>query len=205
MNEDRQAKTKRPTKPRIIIMDDEDVMLDMMETFVRDWCHEVTVLRFQNRDEASQELLRCVPDLLITDMRSDNVPGRSGEYGMSGFELLKLLAERLVKHPILVASGSFSMNGCEGLARQCAGPHLNVLFLTKPFTRELFLRALRQCLGPSGETGRGTRQRARSGLRAQLSEEGSASLRQRLHSHRLGDARAGARDSIRCWRRLSSE
>jgi CheY-like chemotaxis protein len=158
MSEDRQAKTERRTQPRIIIVDDEDIMLDMMEALVRDWCHEVAVLRFQNRDEAWQELLRCDPDLLITDMRSDNVPGRSGDYGMSGFELLKLLAERLVKYPVLVASGSFSISGCEGLAKKCAGPHLNVSFLTKPFTKELFLQALRQCLGPSGETGRGTQQ-----------------------------------------------
>lgn len=158
MSEDRQVKTEQLAKSRIIIVDDEPIMLDMIETLLRDWRHEVTVLRFQNRDKAWQELLRCDPDLLITDMRSDNVPGRSGDYGMSGFELLKLLAERLVKYPVLVASGSFSISGCEGLAKQCAGPHLNVSFLTKPFTRELFLQALRQCLGLSGETGRGARQ-----------------------------------------------
>ena len=138
------AKTQR----RIVIVDDEDFSLDLMETFVRDWSKEATILRYQNRDEAWQEIMRRDPDLLITDMRNDNVPGRSGDYGMSGFELLKLLAERLVKYPVLVASGSFSMSGCEGLAKQCAGPHLNVSFLTKPFTRELFLQALRKCLGP---------------------------------------------------------
>jgi CheY-like chemotaxis protein len=136
------------TERRIVIVDDEDVILDLMETFVRDWCKEATILRYQNRDEAWQELQRRDPDLFITDMRSDNVPGRSGDYGMSGLELLKLLAERLVKYPILVASGSFSISGCEGLAKQCAGPHLNVSFLTKPFTRELFHQALRKCLGP---------------------------------------------------------
>ena len=133
---------------RVVIVDDEDFSLDLMETFVRDWFKEATILRYQSRDEAWQELLRRDPDLLITDMRSDNVPGRSGDYGMSGFELLKLLAERLVKYPVLVASGSFSMSGCEGLARQCAGPDLNVVFQTKPFTRELFHQALRKCLGP---------------------------------------------------------
>src|ERR1035437_7445308 len=126
MSEDRQVKTEQLAKSRIIIVDDEPIMLDMIETLLRDWRHEVTVLRFQNRDKAWQELLRCDPDLLITDMRSDNVPGRSGDYGMSGFELLKLLAERLVKYPVLVASGSFSISGCEGLAKQCAGPHMNV-------------------------------------------------------------------------------
>jgi CheY-like chemotaxis protein len=144
------AKTER----RVVIVDDEEVVLDMMATLVRDWFREVTVLTFQNRDEAWQELLRRDPDLFITDMRSDNVPGRSGDYGMSGFELLKLLAERLVKYPVLVASGSFSMSGCDGLAKQCAGPHLNVSFLTKPFTRELYLQALCKCLGP-GDNERG--------------------------------------------------
>ena len=145
------AKTER----RIVIVDDDEVILDMTAMLVRDWCREVTVLKFQNRDEGWQELLRRDPDLLITDMRSDNVPGRSGDYGMSGLELLKLLAGRLVKYPVLVASGSFSISGCEGLAKQCAGPHLNVSFLTKPFTRELFHQALRKCLGP-GDRERGS-------------------------------------------------
>jgi CheY-like chemotaxis protein len=143
------AKTER----RVVIVDDEEIILDLMETFVRDWSKEATILRYQNRDEAWQELQRRDPDLFITDIRSDNVPGRSGDYGMSGFALLKLLAERLVKYPILVASGSFSMSGCEGLAKRCAGPHLNVSYLTKPFTIELFHQALRKCLGPGDHEG----------------------------------------------------
>ena len=133
---------------RIVIVDDEEIILDLMETFVRDWSKEATILRYQNRDEAWRGILRRDPDLLITDMRNGNVPGRSGAYGMSGFELLKLLADRLVKYPVLAASGSFEKSECEALAKQCAGPHLNVSYLTKPFTKELFLQTLRKCLGP---------------------------------------------------------
>ena len=62
MSEDRQVKTEQLAKSRIIIVDDEPIMLDMIETLLRDWRHEVTVLRFQNRDKAWQELLRCDSD-----------------------------------------------------------------------------------------------------------------------------------------------
>ena len=48
MSEDRQVKTEQLAKSRIIIVDDEPIMLDMIETLLRDWRHEVTVLRFQS-------------------------------------------------------------------------------------------------------------------------------------------------------------
>jgi CheY-like chemotaxis protein len=91
--------------------------------------------------------LRADPDLLITDMRNDNVPGRTTDFGMSGFELLRLLAKKGANYPILAISGCFSMSGFEGRAKQCAGPALRISFLTKPFTSELFRRALLKCLG----------------------------------------------------------
>jgi CheY-like chemotaxis protein len=104
---------------------------------------------FQNRDTAWQELLRVAPDLLITDMRNDNVPGRTGDFGMSGFELLRLLRQKRAAYPILVTSGTFSISGFEGRAKQQAGLDLKIAFLTKPFTRELFCQALFGLFGPT--------------------------------------------------------
>ena len=117
-----------------------------MELLVRGWRKDVVLLKFQNRDEAWRELLRQDPDLLITDMRNDNVPGRTENFGMSGFKLLKLLAKRKVEYPILVGSGSFSVRGNEGLAKKSAGPDLNVAYLTKPYSPELFRCALDKLL-----------------------------------------------------------
>lgn len=68
---------------------------------------------------------------------------------MSGFDLLGLLAARQVKYPVLVISGCLSISGMEGLAKKCAGPNLNVSYLTKPLTSDLFYQGLSKCLGPS--------------------------------------------------------
>jgi len=136
--------------PKIVVVDDEETALILYATIVRRCFKNVILRTFQNRDEAWQELLRADPDLLITDMNNDNVPGRTQIFGMSGWKMLLLLAERRVKYPILVISGSFSMEGIESKARQFAGPDLNVSFLTKPFASEVLTHELIKHLGPGG-------------------------------------------------------
>ena len=146
------TKTTQST-PRIVLVDDEEVILELVEVLVRGWRKDFLLLKYQNRDEAWQELLRQDPDLLITDMRNDNVPGRTEDFGISGFELLTRLAKKQVKYPILAASGSFSISGCEALAKKSAGPDLNVAYLTKPYTLVLFYRALNKLIGPGDNSG----------------------------------------------------
>lgn len=141
------AKREQRIRPRIVVVDDEDWMLNLIEACIHSWSEHVTLLMFQNRNDAWQELLRADPNLLITDMNNDNVPGRTQSFGMSGWHMLPLLAERKVKYPILVVSGSFSMSGVESKARQCAGPDLNVSYLPKPFTMERFNLELSKLLG----------------------------------------------------------
>jgi CheY-like chemotaxis protein len=138
------------TCPRIVLVDDEEFTHEMVDLALRESLTDYTLVKFLNRDEAWQELLREPPDLLITDMLSTNVPGRTEYFGMSGGELLQRLAERRVNYPILVVSGSFSISGWEAYAKHFARPHLNVSFLTKPYTMDLFRLAVRNCLG-SGE------------------------------------------------------
>ena len=142
--------TSRRTCPRIVLVDDEEFTHEMVDLVLRESLTDYTLVKFLNRDEAWQELLREQPDLLITDMLSTNVPARTEHFGMSGGELLQRLAQHRVTFPILVVSGSFSVSGWEAYAKQCAGPHLNVSFLTKPYTVELFQLALRKCLGLGG-------------------------------------------------------
>src|SRR6266581_8761111 len=77
--------------PRIVLVDDEKWILMLYETIVPRCFKNVTLKAFQHRDEAWQELLRADPDLLITDMRNDNVPGQIQNLGMSGWEMLPLL------------------------------------------------------------------------------------------------------------------
>lgn len=129
---------------RIVHIDDEDWLLEMMARTIRanQAFQNVTVQTFQNRDNAWAELLRKDPDLLITDLRSDNVPGRNEYFGMSGCEMLFLLAQKQVKYPILVFSGSLSIEEWEIKARQSAGSNLDVCFLKKPVTSEQFYSVL---------------------------------------------------------------
>jgi CheY-like chemotaxis protein len=136
--------------PRIVFIDDEPWFGEFGELLIARLFPEVTILAFRNRDTAWRELQRADPDLLITDMNNDNVPGRTEPFGMSGWELLPLLAQREVKYPILVVSGSFAMPGVESRARQCASPKLDVSFLTKPFTEEHFQREVTCLLGGGG-------------------------------------------------------
>ncbi len=137
--------------PRIVFIDDEPWFGEFGELLIARLFPEVTILAFRNRDTAWDELLRADPDLLITDLNNDNVPGRSGSFGMSGWKMLPLLATRKVHYPILVVSGSLSIPGNEARARQCAGPELSITFLTKPFTEEHFKREVTQLLkGTSG-------------------------------------------------------
>jgi CheY-like chemotaxis protein len=145
---------KRP--PRIVIVDDEEFMGEIIEWLVKEELVNVTVLRFQNRDTAWEELQRADPDLLITDMNNDNIPGRTEYMGMSGWELLPRLAERRVSYPVLVVSGSFLMPGWEAAARRAGGRELDAWYVTKPFTAELFRRVLARVLSPGLKSGRRT-------------------------------------------------
>ena len=139
-----------PPPRRIVLVDHEDCIWGFIEKLILHQFKNVIVQKFQDRHEAWQELLRKDPDLLITDMRNDSVPIAPGtqreNLGMSGFDMLKLLAARRVKYPILAASGCFSVNGWERYARSCAGKDLKVFYIAKPFTTELFHCALDTCL-----------------------------------------------------------
>jgi len=147
------AKKGPPPSPRplrIVLVDDEDWFTEMVEMMIRHSFKNVSVRTFNDGDQAWQELLRADPDLLITGMNNNNVPAQLHRpyMGISGWQMLPLLAERKVKYSILVVSGSFSMEGVESKARECAGSDLNVSFLTKPFTLEQFNLELLKHLGP---------------------------------------------------------
>jgi CheY-like chemotaxis protein len=103
---------------------------------------DIRIVSFLNRDEAWDYISEHPPDLLITDLFSDNVPGRTDTFGMNGFELLQKLDDCLAAYPILVFSGSLAMDGIEDKAMECAGDYLTVDFLEKPATEEEINAAL---------------------------------------------------------------
>ncbi len=130
------ALTKKVQPFKIIHVDDEDWLLEMVGMAIRAKFKNVVIVTFQNGNKAWEELSRADPDLLITDLLNNNIPGRTESFGMNGYELLPLLAKKNVKYPILVLSGSLSREGYEFRTRQIAGPNLNVSLLKKPITSE---------------------------------------------------------------------
>lgn len=112
------ALVKKPSL-RIIILDDEPMLLELYELMIRGFCKEVTLLKFRDPTPALRELLREEPDLFITDMNHGGLEGR---------EMLPLLARKKVRFPILVTSGTTD----EETVKQCAGPELNVFYMWKP-------------------------------------------------------------------------
>jgi DNA-binding NtrC family response regulator len=86
----------------------------------------------------------------ISRLAQNQEHSRTEYFGMSGGELLERLTALRVTYPILVVSGSFSVSGWEAYAKRYARPHLNVSFLTKPYSMDLLQLAVRKCLGAGG-------------------------------------------------------
>jgi mannitol/fructose-specific phosphotransferase system IIA component (Ntr-type)/CheY-like chemotaxis protein len=149
-------KQQRP-KPRIVLVNDDAELLQLMESII---CDEFTILKFQNGEQAWQELQRQDPDILVTDMERPND-------SMDGWAMIPLLAEKKVKYPVVVVSscGEFSSHshfletvGAEyaklfeaDSARfhsllQHARRTLNIAAVAIPFENEELLRVLKACL-----------------------------------------------------------
>lgn len=147
---------EKPAQPiRIIHIDDEELVLELVSRMIRanKAFDNVTVQSFQNRDKAWQAVLRADLDLLITDLRSDNIPGQKQNARWNGFDMLTVLAQVEVKYPIIIFSGSLSDEECESKAKRIAGNKLKVSFLKKPATSEQLCSEISKHLDLGIETG----------------------------------------------------
>jgi len=127
--EDALVLTRRARQPRIVLVDDEEYLREMMELAIYACFKEAVVLSFGDGDRAWQELMRTPPDLLITDMVRD---------GLNGWKMLQMLAAKKARFAVFVASGYAT----EKDVKQCAGSDLNYSFLRKPFSIEAFHQEL---------------------------------------------------------------
>jgi len=123
---------------RIVLVDNEDWLLEMLEAAIRIKFKNVTVQPFQDGSLAWQELLRADPNCLIADLRHPT---------LSGFDMVSRLAVKKVTYPILIYSFLMDKPSEHHLLR-LAGPHLNVTCLCCPFTVEQFYEALFRFSGP---------------------------------------------------------
>ena len=66
----------RNSRPlRVVMVNDEPVILQMLEIVIRSWFQDVTMLFFENGATALEELSQADPDLLITDDRMAGMDG----------------------------------------------------------------------------------------------------------------------------------
>ena len=133
-NSEDYRKRDKARPPRILVVDDVWTMRDFFKTIIRHWRADVMVICRARGEAAWRDVLRKPPDLLITDISRG---------GIGGYQMLRLLARRRVRFPILVISGSAT----EEDVQSCAGTDLKVSFLPKPFDLREFWRELSHHLG----------------------------------------------------------
>jgi DNA-binding NtrC family response regulator len=129
------------TSAKIMLVDDEKDFMDLVECLLRRHFTNVRVLKFQDGEQAWQELVWQEPDLLISDLM---------RAGVDGVELLRRLAQRRVKFPVVILSGNVPQ-GNQAI-RRCAGPDLRLTLLSKPFDAINLLTVVERLLGIKAET-----------------------------------------------------
>jgi DNA-binding NtrC family response regulator len=127
----------RPTKPRIIVLDDEKVLWDIMDFWIKQWFKEYELMTLDNGDDAWKELERAEPDFYMMDWDHP---------GMHGREIFSRLVEKRIRYPLVVNSGHESI-GAHVLSFSSLG--LRIGFLPKPFSKAQFWRMLNDFIGPS--------------------------------------------------------
>jgi len=129
------ARQPRGTRPlRIVMLDDEPMTLDVLEAIIRARFRDATVLKFDDAEEALNELAREAPDVFTTDWQHSKINGR---------EMLHLLAQRGVRYPVFVISGLAQVR--DTLLRM-PPKNLNVTYLRKPCTPAKLVEALEVAL-----------------------------------------------------------
>ena len=120
---------------KIHLLGEEWCGASLFEHCLQDWFAKIQLVVFENGDEAWQELTRNKPDLLIMDWKHP---------GLTGHEVLKLLALDQATFPVLLTSEFF-----EEHLQLFSDQGLTLRYLPKPFhIRELWA-ALNELVGPS--------------------------------------------------------
>jgi DNA-binding NtrC family response regulator len=126
---------KKTSLVKIVIVDDEEWLLEMIKMVILNAFTNVTLRMFQDAKEAWQELLRADPDLFITD----DIMGSE----LTGNVFIERLKNRNVPYPIIMHFHDLS----ELWVREHDGKIPNVSFLKRPFTSHQLYEELSRHLG----------------------------------------------------------
>lgn len=130
----RKLDPQNPAPVRIVIVDAEEVLADMMRMLILSK-YAVDLKVFTSSRAAWQELEQGDPDLLITDCIMPE---------MSGEQIVRGLMARKVSYPILVVSGYLSSDVVLGWFPDAP----NIAFLQKPFMVEQFVSEVQKHFEP---------------------------------------------------------
>ncbi len=131
------ANSTSVSKRRIILLEDEEIMWEIFEIWLRQWFADFELIKFKDGDEAWREVTRQEPDLLIMDWEHP---------GMHGREIFEQVVEKKLKFPLIVSSGYVKL---EPGVTSFTTFGLKVGFLSKPFKKEQFWRQINDFVGPS--------------------------------------------------------
>src|ERR1017187_9239876 len=85
--------------PRIVLLEDDRSFSSLLKHCLHEWFEKIELVRFAGGDQAWLELFLANPDLLILDWKHP---------GLTGHEMLELLAVDQARFPILLTPEFFS-------------------------------------------------------------------------------------------------
>src|ERR1017187_4777883 len=121
--------------PRIVLLEDDRSFSSLLKHCLHEWFEKIELVRFAGGDQAWLELSLAKPDLLILDWKHP---------GLTGHEMLELLAVDQARFPILLTSELFDQH-----FQLFSDQGLKLKFLPKPFHIWEFWAALNELVGPS--------------------------------------------------------
>jgi CheY-like chemotaxis protein len=135
----RKWSTGRPQPLRIVQLDDEEPILNIVAIMLRQCFPNLLLYQFQQSPSAWRILTEARPDLLITD------DIMHGNREWNGESIVRCLVERGVDYPILVLSAWLPT---QAWVQQVEAECDNVSFLAEPFAPVHFYRELGKFFGP---------------------------------------------------------
>ena len=131
--------------PVIHIIDDDEAIRDSLDYLLA--AASMSVRTYPSADEFLAQMETLEPGCIVTDVRMP---------GMSGLDLVRVLAERGMAHPVIVITGHGDVAMAVEAMRAGA-----IDFLEKPFEHEAFLASIRFALSNAPRADQSLAEKAR--------------------------------------------